>query len=463
MYVEKKKLYKVLNAGRVTLRIFQRRKRMKKKIIGLLFVVSLVCGMHSKVHADQINDSIQGQVQVVREKSSGTEGLYAVEISDEEAEQIANANQKSTTAEYYAGKDEKAFLSCGGDYGYRDMVKRSNMEGWQYLYRELKKASETFTTGNENAEEYLLNNTFPIYIVGKINVQQYQMTTKEMVETYFTFRNDNPQFFWSDNMVVYSSDYLMLLSYGDYEKAADRKDALNEIMDTQKNVYQSGITSTDSKYKKVLKIHDALIKDIEYDENAYSGEEAEISHSIAGAMTSAKTAVCEGYAKVMQLMMNCYDVENMYVTGIANGGGHAWNMVRMNDGKYYWLDATWDDQEHEDFQHSYFLVGNSNFEDHTMNLPTDEGGDFLYELPKANDTDYEYKDDEKDEVITGDVTGDGKVDIQDLRTVLRVVCDKETLNEAKLLAADVTGDGEVDIQDLRMILRYVCGKIDTWN
>lgn len=452
-----------MNAGRVTLRIFQRRKRMKKKIIGLFFVVSLVCGMHSKVHADQISDSVQGQVQVVREKSSGTEGLYAVEISDEEAEQIANANQKSMTAEYYAGKDEKAFLSCGGDYGYRDMVKRSNMEGRQYLYRELKKASETFTTGNENAEEYLLNNTFPIYIVGKINVQQYQMTTKEMVETYFIFRNDNPQFFWSDNMVVYSSDYLMLLSYGDYEQAADRKDALNEIIDTQKNVYQSGITSTDSKYKKVLKIHDALIKDVEYDENAYSGEEAEISHSIAGAMTSAKTAVCEGYAKVMQLMMNCYDVENMYVTGIANGGGHAWNMVRMNDGKYYWLDATWDDQEYEDFQHSYFLVGNSNFEDHTVNLPTDEGGDFLYELPKANDTDYEYTDDEKDEVVKGDVTGDGKVDIQDLRTVLRVVCDKETLNETKLLAADVTGDGEVDIQDLRMILRYVCGKIETWN
>lgn len=213
----------------------------------------------------------------------------------------------------------------------------------------------------------------------------------------------------------------------------------------------------------MLKIHDALIKDVEYDENVYSGEEAEISHSIAGAMTSAKTAVCEGYAKVMQLMMNYYDVENMYVTGIANGGGHAWNMVRMNDGKYYWLDATWDDQEYEDFQHSYFLVGNSNFEDHTMNLPTDEGGDFLYELPKANDTDYEYTDDEKDGVVKGDVTGDGKVDIQDLRTVLRGVCDKETLNETKLLAVDVTGDGEVDIQDLRMILRYVCGKIDTWN
>ena len=78
-----------------------------ERIVALFFVVSLMCGMHSKVHADQINDSIQGQVQVVREKSSGTEGLYAVEISDEEAEQIGNTNQKSTTAEYMPEKMKK--------------------------------------------------------------------------------------------------------------------------------------------------------------------------------------------------------------------------------------------------------------------------------------------------------------------------------------------------------------------
>ena len=69
----------------------------------------------------------------------------------------------------------------------------------------------------------------------------------------------------------------------------------------------------------------------------------------------------------------------------------------------------------------------------------------------------------EEETVKGDVTGDGKVDIQDLRTVLRVVCDKETLNGTKELAADVTEDGKIDIQDLRMILRYVCGKIDNWN
>ena len=74
-------------------------------------------------------------------------------------------------------------------------------------------------------------------------------------------------------------------------------------------------------YNKVLKIHDTLIGDIEYSEDV----NIPIAHSIAGAMTSGRSAVCEGYAKVMQVMMNCYDIENIYVTGLGNGGGHAWN------------------------------------------------------------------------------------------------------------------------------------------
>ena len=61
----------------------------------------------------------------------------------------------------------------------------------------------------------------------------------------------------------------------------------------------------------------------------------------------------------------------------------------------------------------------------------------------------------------GDVTGDGEVKIDDLRTVLRAVCRKITLTDQQKLAADVEENGEVDIADLRKILRFVCGKIET--
>lgn len=62
--------------------------------------------------------------------------------------------------------------------------------------------------------------------------------------------------------------------------------------------------------------------------------------------------------------------------------------------------------------------------------------------------------------VKGDATGDGNVDIADLRLVLRSVCGKAELSEVQTAAAEVNGDGLVDIMDLRMLLRVVCGKIE---
>lgn len=67
------------------------------------------------------------------------------------------------------------------------------------------------------------------------------------------------------------------------------------------------------------------------------------------------------------------------------------------------------------------------------------------------------------EVMLGDVDESGKVDISDLRLVLRAVCGKVTLTSTQKLAADVEKDNNVDIQDLRKILRYVCHKIDSFE
>lgn len=65
------------------------------------------------------------------------------------------------------------------------------------------------------------------------------------------------------------------------------------------------------------------------------------------------------------------------------------------------------------------------------------------------------------EHVKGDVDGSGKVDISDLRMVLRKVCGKIQFTEAQVSVADVEADGKVDIADLRKILRFVCGKIET--
>lgn len=62
--------------------------------------------------------------------------------------------------------------------------------------------------------------------------------------------------------------------------------------------------------------------------------------------------------------------------------------------------------------------------------------------------------------IRGDVDGSEKVDVSDMRMVLRSITKKIELDETQKLAANVDGVDGVGIGDLRKILRYVCHKID---
>ncbi len=389
------------------------------------------------------------EIQIVREGAGDLEQLEAIKISDEiiaewqQAESFQDTSNRASSA-------ANQFLEYGSDYGYQDMAKRSNAAGRQYAYQQIEKLSRNFTVNGADAVKD--NGYGTKYVAGIIDLSGYGLMENEMIEIYFTFRNDNPQFFWLSNQIIYGTNELVILAYDEYANGEARTAALEEIVGTAQSVYQSRIISSDSSYQKVLKIHDALIADIEYSWDTWNP----ISHSIAGAMTSARSAVCEGYAKVMQVMMNCYGITNIYVTGYA-GGAHAWNMVRMNDGKYYWLDATWDDQIQEVFWHDYFLVGNKNFTDHTPDLSTGIGTEFLYELPQAADENYVY-DPDCMAAMKGDVNEDGAVNLVDLMMCLSHVAKKGQLGGNAFLAADVNGDGDVNLMDLMRLLNYVSKK-----
>lgn len=419
---------------------------MKKRILKsaiILMAVSIIGISAGDVKADE-------EVIIIREASGDREGLQAVHISDEDL-----SLWRETVSEQYASGSADAlvdeFLTCGSDYGYRDMSKRSNSAARQYAYQKLKVLCDDYTKSTQDANS-ISTGRGSYQAAGIIDLPGYRLSGYEMAEIYFTFRNDNPQYFWLSNNVVYSDSSLVALTYDEYQSGTVRKAALQEIIKTMQEVYRAGISAGDDNYHKTLKIHDTLIADIEYSHDVT----IPISHSIAGAMTSAKSAVCEGYAKVMQLLMNCYHISNIYITGDA-GGGHAWNMVRMNDGKYYWLDATWDDQEYEEVRHNYFLVGNQNFTDHMADVSTGIGTDFLYDLPAASDEDYVY-DASLPDITKGDINADNYVTMVDLMMCLHHVSGRTELTGNAFLAADIDNDGIIKMGDLMRILHHVSGK-----
>ena len=436
-------------------------KKTVRAVLGLVLIWGVL--LAAPVYAEEN----AGEKYIYRESSGSLEELSGYCLTDEEAEAIL-AGREAQSVRWGGSEAEQAFLTCGSDYGYQDMLKRSNSGGRRAAYRKLAQAASAFTLGREDCQTIGLSDG-EYALAGTVDIKDEGLTSEEIMETYFTFRNDNPQYFWLSNKVAWGAGNIFILTYSAYGTGAERGSAFREILQTSEEVYEPRAEEEASDHGKVLAIHDTLIGEIEYPADT----DRETAHSIAGAMTSERSAVCEGYAKVMQLFMNRYDIPNIYVTGFGGSIAHAWNLVQMPDGNWYWLDATWDDQAEESLRHRYFLVGNSSFLNHVPDSPEASGVSFLYELPEASDTDYEpdneggqggTEDPDRpgtggEELRRGDIDGDGRTDISDLRLLLRAVCGKISLDGGQMCAADVTGDGAADIADLRMILRYVCGKI----
>lgn len=125
-----------------------------------------------------------------------------------------------------------------------------------------------------------------------------------------------------------------------------------------KTIIKQTIKSTDSEFDKVKAIHDYIVLNTAYDwENYQKGQVPDASYTAYGLLMNGQ-AVCEGYAHTMQLLLKEAGIESHLVTGKANGGVHAWNLVKV-DGEYYYVDATWDDpvpNRAGEISYKYFLT-----------------------------------------------------------------------------------------------------------
>ena len=107
----------------------------------------------------------------------------------------------------------------------------------------------------------------------------------------------------------------------------------------------------DTEYQTARAIYDWVIEQVEYDES--------YTYYTADAAILDGRGVCNSYAKAYTLIACQAGLRASRVTGLIrdeNGepdenGGHAWNVVSV-DGKWYKLDATWDDG----LGYAYFLV-----------------------------------------------------------------------------------------------------------
>lgn len=87
-------------------------------------------------------------------------------------------------------------------------------------------------------------------------------------------------------------------------------------------------------------IHDYICVNAYYRDD-YSNK---IVYCSAPFFLSDRGFVCEGYAETFKILCDEFDIPCVLVSGDA-GGAHMWNYVQMEDGKWYLVDATWDDTD----------------------------------------------------------------------------------------------------------------------
>ena len=154
------------------------------------------------------------------------------------------------------------------------------------------------------------------------------------------------------NLAVYytnSSISITTAAESDWRYVSDA--ALEEA----ERVVDEIVTSGMSDYDVVKALHDYLVTHCDYDQRLYIGNMPFLSHQAEGALLEG-AAVCSGYAKAYETLLDAAGIPCETITGYANGY-HAWNLVEL-DGEWYHVDATWDDPTNRGgdyIRYTYFL------------------------------------------------------------------------------------------------------------
>ena len=282
------------------------------------------------------------------------------------------------------------------------------------------------------------------------------------------------------------------------------------------DVINSANFNTSTRYDFIKSVHDYLCNKITYVNDYASCFDA------YGALVNGE-AVCQGYAETFKIFCDIYKIPCVCITGTANGGAHMWNAVQMDDGLWYLIDATWDDQEVHIYN-DFFLIGLQTkdiyFTGNPFNVShVSDGSPYLPSLNYAqtafsstkkyssfgatfnsNEFSVEKKivlsffDAEENNVyyngiyipidryftsavfqapsgknsvkeswklvLIGDCNGDGYADNKDYNGAIERALEAPDISDDYDLACDANSDGVIDALDVAILERAICGSND---
>ena len=263
---------------------------------------------------------------------------------------------------------------CGKDLNVKNLLKKAHSDyGFlsltakeQEFYNLIDQSVSTFHESGDAIVE--VSNDKNFYTLSPIDFSAFSLTSDRALDIFRVYIADHPLYYWIDATTLYTDKKLYPVVIDEFAKSTDRIKTTELLEKSIFDAY-SYVDILDSTYQKTLGYHDYIVDaiDYSYDESGNPNNE-HWAHSILGVFLEGVDqidgAVCEGYAKSFQLLLNLAEIDNVYVVGVGKTStrteSHAWNMALI-DGSYYYFDLTWDEHKllPNDRGYDYFCKDNS--------------------------------------------------------------------------------------------------------
>ena len=182
-------------------------------------------------------------------------------------------------------------------------------------------AYDKLTEGCETVSDYV-----------DISHDTYRINQSEASLVYRTVMADHPEFFWLADGISMSGTSKRISAFAPYvyNGIEDYRTALNQRV-AELTADLAG--KSEAEISRIL--HDRMCDITVYRFNSF--DQSAIGSLLYG------QAVCAGYARGYQMLMQSMGIPCFYVTGHSRDQAHGWNLVQL-DGEWYYTDVTWDDQ-----------------------------------------------------------------------------------------------------------------------
>lgn len=250
-----------------------------------------------------------------------------------------------------------------GRYGYSQL----HTDEEKNTYQLLEKSADVFHQSGKDATGSETTSSSETIKYTAISVPIfYDLTEAEAKNAVVCFLYDHPEYFWTEGYSYFVGETtkkvlkINLACHKDYANGEQREQLRQEI-EKEIEAYMDLIVGVSTDYEKELILHNALAERTSY----VYGEDGKAkpdrwAHTIEGVFSENREgAVCEGYAKAFQVLLNAAGIENVYVVGKSRGQGHAWNQVKIEE-EWYNVDITWNDTGDRK-SYRYFNVKDSVF------------------------------------------------------------------------------------------------------